>query len=58
MIAAPCFPYEGISAVISTACAWCMIMPCMNSISACERGGSFAVADAGNLLLGLPGAPG
>jgi hypothetical protein len=35
-----------------------MIMPCMNSASACDRGGSFPVADAGNLLLGLPGAPG
>src|SRR5882724_477679 len=35
-----------------------MIMPCMNSTSACDRGGSFAVADGGRLLLGLPGAPG
>ncbi|HSK42780.1 MAG TPA: hypothetical protein VLA83_02715 [Candidatus Binatia bacterium] len=30
----------------------------MNAASACERGGSCPVADAGNLLLGLPGAPG
>src|SRR5436305_14697461 len=35
-----------------------MIMPCMNSTSACDRGGSVAFVDAGNLLLGLPGAPG
>src|SRR5438270_1538093 len=35
-----------------------MIMPCMNSTSAGERGGSFAVVEEGSLLLGLPGAPG
>src|SRR5260370_36195156 len=35
-----------------------MIMPCMNSTSACERGGSLALVDAGRVLLGLPGAPG
>src|SRR5437763_16113369 len=35
-----------------------MIMPCMNSTSACERGGSAAFVDGGSVLLGLPGAPG
>src|SRR2546425_10922329 len=35
-----------------------MIMPCMNSTSACDRGGSVAFVDAGSVLLGLPGAPG
>src|SRR5260370_39955859 len=35
-----------------------MIMPCMNSTSACERGSSLALVDAGRVLLGLPGAPG
>jgi len=35
-----------------------MIMPCMKSTSACERGGSVALVDGGNVLLGLPGAPG
>src|SRR5713226_133064 len=35
-----------------------MIMPCMNSTSACERGGSVALVDGGSVLLGLPGAPG
>src|SRR5216684_2051451 len=49
---------DEISAVISTACEWCMIMPCMNSTSACERGGSVALVDGGSVLLGLPGAPG
>lgn len=33
-------------------------MPCMNSTSACERGGSVAFVDGGSVLLGLPGAPG
>src|SRR5215470_877409 len=49
---------EAISAVITIAWAWCMIMPCMNSTSACDFGGSVAVVDGGSLLLGLPGAPG
>src|SRR6267142_1667294 len=35
-----------------------MIMPRMNSASAGEAGGSLAIAEAGSLLLGLPGAPG
>src|SRR5437016_3661674 len=35
-----------------------MIMPCMNSTSACERGGSVAFIDGGSVLVGLPGAPG
>jgi hypothetical protein len=35
-----------------------MIIPCMNSTSAGDRGGSCAVVDAGNFLLGWPGAPG
>src|SRR6476469_1212205 len=35
-----------------------MIMPCMKSTSACDRGGSFPVVEGGSLLLGFPGAPG
>src|SRR6266581_9748339 len=35
-----------------------MIMPCMNSTSACDRGGSLALVEGGSVLLGLPGAPG
>jgi hypothetical protein len=35
-----------------------MIMPCMNSTSAGDLGGNFAVVEAGSLRLGLPGAPG
>src|SRR5438067_531971 len=35
-----------------------MIMPCMNSTSAFERGGSAAFVEGGSVLLGLPGAPG
>src|SRR5579859_23088 len=35
-----------------------MIMPCVNSTSACDRGGSVPVVDAGNVRPGLPGAPG
>src|ERR1041384_3624777 len=35
-----------------------MIMPCMNSTSACERGGSAAFVEGGSVLLGLPGALG
>jgi hypothetical protein len=49
---------EAMSAVISIAWEWCMIMPCMNSTSACDRGGSKPFVDAGSVLLGLPGAPG
>ena len=33
-------------------------MPCMNSTSAWDLGGSVAFVDGGSLLLGLPGAPG
>src|SRR5258708_28063933 len=49
---------DGIIAVISTACAWCRIIPCMNSTSAGERGGRMARVDDGSVLLGAPGAPG
>jgi hypothetical protein len=35
-----------------------MIIPCMNSTSACDRGGSVPFVDAGSVLLGCPGAPG
>jgi hypothetical protein len=35
-----------------------MIMPCMNSTSAGDRGGSVALVEAGSVLLGFPGAPG
>src|SRR5260370_27046523 len=35
-----------------------MIMPCMNSTSAFDRGGSVPFVDGGSVLLGLPGAPG
>jgi hypothetical protein len=35
-----------------------MIMSCMNSTFACDRGGSVALVDGGSVLLGLPGAPG
>jgi endogenous inhibitor of DNA gyrase (YacG/DUF329 family) len=35
-----------------------MIMPCINSTLAGEAGGSFAVVEEGNRLLGWPGAPG
>src|SRR5580692_11308389 len=35
-----------------------MIMPCMNSTSAREVGGSSPLVDGGRVLLGLPGAPG
>src|ERR1700722_19666648 len=35
-----------------------MIIPCMNSISACEGRGSVALVEAGSFLLGCPGAPG
>src|SRR6202035_63156 len=35
-----------------------MIMPCMNSTSACDRGGSAALVEGGSALLGFPGAPG
>src|SRR5260370_18266065 len=30
----------------------------INSPSACDRGGSFALVDGGSVLLGFPGAPG
>src|ERR1700719_2271296 len=35
-----------------------MIIPCMNSTSAADRGGSTARVDDDNVLLGIPGAPG
>src|ERR1700733_888234 len=35
-----------------------MIMPCMNSISACEGRGNVGLAEAGSVLLRIPGAPG
>src|SRR5580704_16305260 len=35
-----------------------MIIPCMNSISACDGRGSVALVEAGSFLLGCPGAPG
>jgi hypothetical protein len=35
-----------------------MIMPCMKSTSAGERGGSVPFVEAGSVLVGLPGAPG
>src|SRR5690242_13038431 len=35
-----------------------MIIPCMNSTSARERGGSVPFVDGGNVLVGSPGAPG
>lgn len=49
---------ESISAVISTACAWCMIMPCINCTSASECGGSLARVVGGSVRVGCPGAPG
>src|SRR5277367_2241205 len=35
-----------------------MIIPCMNSTSACDCLGSVPFVDGGSVLLGLPGAPG
>src|SRR5271168_4120253 len=35
-----------------------MIMPCMNSASACDCGGKAALVEGGSVLLGFPGAPG
>jgi hypothetical protein len=35
-----------------------MIMPCMNSTSFLDVGGSFARVDAGSTFVGCPGAPG
>src|SRR5271154_5632250 len=35
-----------------------MIMPCMNSTSACDRAGKTPLVDGGSVLLGFPGAPG
>src|ERR1700752_2757644 len=49
---------ELINAVISTACALCMIMPCMNSTSFGEEGGNLARVDEGSFRVGCPGAPG
>jgi hypothetical protein len=49
---------DSMSAVISTACAWCMIIPCMNSTSFGERGGSVARVVGGSVREGSPGAPG
>src|SRR5258708_35019133 len=34
-----------------------MIMPCMNSTSADERGGNVPFVESGSVLVGLPGAP-
>lgn len=45
-------------AVITTACWWCIIMPCMKSISASEGRGTMPVVLEGKFLLGVPGAPG
>src|SRR5690242_14472956 len=49
---------DSISAVISTACPWCMIIPCMNCTSAGEAGGSVARVVGGRVRVGFPGAPG
>src|SRR5262245_7676283 len=35
-----------------------MIMPRMNSASACDAGGKVPVVEAGSFRVGLPGAPG
>src|ERR1700722_2774986 len=35
-----------------------MIMPCMKSTSACDRGGNVPLVEGGNFLLGWPGGPG
>src|SRR5216110_696888 len=35
-----------------------MIMPCMNSTSACDSGGRVALVEDGSVLLGWPGVPG
>src|SRR5271154_6732586 len=35
-----------------------MIIPCMNSTSACDRAGKTPLVDGGRVLLGFPGAPG
>src|SRR5271170_3856025 len=35
-----------------------MIIPCMNSTSACVRAGKTPLVDGGRVLLGCPGAPG
>src|SRR5690349_16527806 len=35
-----------------------MIMPCINSTSACDSGGRVALVEGGRVLLGWPGAPG
>src|SRR5580658_1108748 len=35
-----------------------MIIPCMNSTSACDGWSNEALVEGGSVLLGLPGAPG
>src|SRR5271169_583458 len=35
-----------------------MIIPCMKSTSACDRGGRVPFVEDGSVLLGCPGAPG
>jgi hypothetical protein len=50
--------WDSISAVISTAWAWCMIMSCMKRASFGERGGRVALVVEGSVLVGWPGAPG
>src|SRR5689334_22641301 len=49
---------DSISGVISTACPWCIIIPCMNCTSAGEAGGSVALDAVGRVRVGFPGAPG
>jgi hypothetical protein len=49
---------DPISPVISTACAWCMIIPCMNATSAADCCGNVPRVDGGSTLLAVPGAPG
>jgi hypothetical protein len=52
------FVCDSMRAVISIACPWCMIIPCMNFTSASEIGGSCALVEGGRVRLGWPGAPG
>jgi hypothetical protein len=49
---------DTISAVISTACAWCIIIAFMNSTSFGERGGNVALVEGDIVRVGCPGAPG
>jgi hypothetical protein len=49
---------DSIKAVISTACAWCVIMCCINCTSAGEYGGNVARVEGGRVRVGWPGAPG